>query len=189
MHKAGARLFCVGFESGDVEVINGMKKNNDDRRDAKYHEEAHRFVRRCQDAGIMVHGCFMVGNLNETPASMEKTLSFAKKLRPDTAQFFPIMVYPGTVAYQEAKKREYIQIEDWGAWLTKDGLHNSVVTLPNITHEQLVSFCDQARRSFYLESLLSCLQVEAIPDGSPRIATQRQGLCHALEVSASRKRT
>jgi anaerobic magnesium-protoporphyrin IX monomethyl ester cyclase len=150
VHKAGARLFCVGFESGDVEVINGMKKNNDDRRDAKYHEEAHKFVRRCQDAGIMVHGCFMVGNLNETPASMEKTLNFAKKLRPDTAQFFPIMVYPGTVAYQEAKKREYIQIEDWGAWLTKDGLHNSVVNLPNITHDQLVSFCDRARRSFYL---------------------------------------
>jgi radical SAM superfamily enzyme YgiQ (UPF0313 family) len=150
LHKAGARLFCVGFESGDVEVIHGMKKNNDDRRDAKYHDEAHRFVRRCQESGIMVHGCFMVGNLNETPASMEKTLSFAKKLRPDTAQFFPIMVYPGTTAYDEAKKRNYIQIEDWGAWLTKDGLHNSVVTLPNITHEQLVSFCDRARRSFYL---------------------------------------
>jgi radical SAM superfamily enzyme YgiQ (UPF0313 family) len=150
LHKAGARLFCVGFESGDVEVIKGMHKNNDDRRDSKYHDEAHKFVRRCQDAGVMVHGCFMVGNLNETPASMEKTLQFAKNLRPDTAQFFPIMVYPGTVAYQEAKKREYIQIEDWNAWLTKDGLHNSVVTLPNITHEQLVSFCDRARRSFYL---------------------------------------
>ncbi|HXP40046.1 MAG TPA: radical SAM protein [Candidatus Acidoferrales bacterium] len=150
LHKAGARLFCVGFESGDVEVINGMKKNNDDRRDAKYHEEAHRFVRRCRDSGIMVHGCFMVGNLNETPASMEKTLSFARKLQPDTAQFFPIMVYPGTTAYEEAKRRGYIQIEDWSAWLTKDGLHNSVVTLPNITHEQLVSFCDRARRSFYL---------------------------------------
>jgi anaerobic magnesium-protoporphyrin IX monomethyl ester cyclase len=150
LHKAGARLFCVGFESGDVEVISGMKKNNDDRRDAKYHEEAHRFVRRCRDSGIMVHGCFMVGNLNETPASMEKTLNFAKKLRPDTAQFFPIMVYPGTTAYQEAKNRNYIQIEDWGGWLTKEGLHNSVVNLPNITHEQLVSFCDRARRSFYL---------------------------------------
>jgi coproporphyrinogen III oxidase-like Fe-S oxidoreductase len=93
----------------------------------------------------------MVGNLNETPQSMERTLAFAKSLRPDTAQFFPIMVYPGTVAYQEAKKRNYIQIEDWNAWLTKDGLHNSVVTLPNITHEQLVSFCDRARRSFYLD--------------------------------------
>jgi radical SAM superfamily enzyme YgiQ (UPF0313 family) len=99
----------------------------------------------------MVHGCFMVGNLNETPGSMEKTLRFAKKLQPDTAQFFPIMVYPGTTAYQEAKDRKYIQIEDWGGWLTKEGLHNSVVNLPNITHEQLVSFCDRARRSFYLD--------------------------------------
>jgi anaerobic magnesium-protoporphyrin IX monomethyl ester cyclase len=150
LHEAGARLFCVGFESGDPEVIKGMKKNNDDRRDAKYHDEAHKFVDKCRDARIMVHGCFMVGNLNETPASMEKTLSFAKALRPDTAQFFPIMVYPGTAAYAEAKKRDYIQIEDWNAWLTKDGLHNSVVTLPNITHEQLVSFCDRARRRFYL---------------------------------------
>jgi anaerobic magnesium-protoporphyrin IX monomethyl ester cyclase len=150
LHKAGARLFCVGFESGDVEVIHGMKKNNDDRRDAKYHDEAFRFVQRCREAGILVHGCFMVGNLNETPASMEKTLKFAKKLRPDTAQFFPIMVYPGTTAYQEAKQRGYVQIEEWSEWLTKDGLHNSIVTLPNITHEQLVSFCDRARRSFYL---------------------------------------
>jgi radical SAM superfamily enzyme YgiQ (UPF0313 family) len=150
LHRAGARLFCVGFESGEVEVIRGMKKNNDERRDTKYHEEAHGFVRRCQDAGIMVHGCFMVGNLNETPASMEKTLKFAKALQPDTAQFFPIMVYPGTTAYQEAKERNYIQIEDWRAWLTKDGLHNSTVTLPNITHEELVRFCNHARRSFYL---------------------------------------
>jgi anaerobic magnesium-protoporphyrin IX monomethyl ester cyclase len=150
LHHAGARLFCVGFESGDLEVIRGMKKNNDDRRDAKYHEEAHRFVRRCQQAGIMVHGCFMVGNLNETPESMDKTLRFAKSLRPDTAQFFPIMVYPGTTAYQQAKERNYIQIENWDAWLTKDGLHNSVITLPGITREQLVSFCDQARRKFYL---------------------------------------
>ncbi len=150
LHRAGARLFCVGFESGDVEVIHGMKKNNDDRRDAKYHEEAHLFVRRCREAGIMVHGCFMVGNLNETQASMEKTLSFAKALCPDTAQFFPIMVYPGTTAYEEARKRNYIQSKSWDDWLTKEGLHNSVVTLPNITHQQLVSFCDRARRSFYL---------------------------------------
>ena len=60
------------------------------------------------------------------------------------------MVLPGTQAYQEDKDRNYIQIEDWGAWLTKDGLHNSVVTLPNITHDELVTFCDRARRSFYL---------------------------------------
>ena len=165
LHSAGARLFCVGFESGDVEVIHGMHKNNDDRRDSRYHDEALRFVQRCRESGIMVHGCFMVGNLNETPASMEKTLLFAKRLRPDTAQFFPIMVYPGTAAYREARERGYIKNEDWGAWLTKEGLHNSVVTLPHITHNELVSFCDRARRRFYLSpSYMSYKLVQSLKD-------------------------
>jgi anaerobic magnesium-protoporphyrin IX monomethyl ester cyclase len=150
LHKAGARLFCVGFESGDVDVIRGMQKNNTSTRDAGYHEEAKKFVSLCQKANIMVHGCFMVGNLNETPASMEKTLEFAKQLKPDTAQFFPIMVYPGTAAYREAEARGYLATNDWSAWLTEDGLHNSVVNLPNITHQELVEFCDRARRRFYL---------------------------------------
>jgi radical SAM superfamily enzyme YgiQ (UPF0313 family) len=99
----------------------------------------------------MVHGCFMVGNLNETPASMEMTLAFAKRLRPDTAQFYPIMVYPGTAAFQEAKSLGYVQTEDWGAWVTKDGLHSSVVNLPSITHTELVQFCENALRRFYLD--------------------------------------
>jgi anaerobic magnesium-protoporphyrin IX monomethyl ester cyclase len=150
LHQAGARLFCVGFESGDLDVIRGMHKNNTPNRDAGYHQEAKKFVDLCQKARIMVHGCFMVGNLNETPASMERTLEFAKQLEPDTAQFFPIMVYPGTEAYHEAQARGYLATGDWSAWLTEDGLHNSVVNLPNITHRQLVEFCDRARRSFYL---------------------------------------
>jgi len=151
VHKAGGRLFCVGFESGDVNVIRGMHKNNDPAKDAKYHENAQNFVRKCNQSGIMVHGCFMVGNLNETPASMEKTLAFAKRLRPDTAQFYPIMVYPGTAAFQEAKSLGYVQTEDWDAWVTKDGLHSSVVNLPGITHTELVQFCDNALRRFYLD--------------------------------------
>jgi len=150
LKKAGARLFCVGFESGDVDVIRGMHKNNTPMRDPGYHQEAKKFVNLCQKANIMVHGCFMVGNLNETPESMEKTLAFAKQLKPDTAQFFPIMVYPGTEAYREAQARGYLTTEDWSSWLTEDGLHNSVVNLPNITHRQLVEFCDKARRKFYL---------------------------------------
>ncbi len=165
LHTAGARLFCVGFESGDPEVIRGMRKTNNPNGASNYHENAKQFVRSCQKAGIMVHGCFMVGNLNETHESMEKTLGFAKQLRPDTAQFFPIMVYPGTEAYREAKSRGYIQIEDWSAWVTKEGLHNSVVNLPGITHQELVNFCDKARRRFYLSpSYLTYKVVQSLKD-------------------------
>ena len=148
--QAGARLFCVGFESGDPSVIAHMEKNNNHKKDAGYLQEAMKFVSTCKEAGIMVHGCFMIGNLNETPESLQATLAFAKKLNPDTAQFFPIMVYPGTAAYEEAKEKGYLSTEDYTAWLTKDGLHNSVVNLPNLTHRDLVEFADRARRQFYL---------------------------------------
>jgi anaerobic magnesium-protoporphyrin IX monomethyl ester cyclase len=150
LRKAGARLFCVGFESGDPDVIRGVQKNNTEARDANYHQEARKFARICRQVDIKIHGCFMIGNLNETRASMERTLDFAMELKPDTAQFFPIMVYPGTESFRQAKELGYISTDDWSKWLTEDGLHNSVVNLPNLTHRELVEFCDKARRRFYL---------------------------------------
>lgn len=150
LNKAGARLFCVGFESGDPDVIKGMSKNLNPKKNDTYHRDAISFVNTCKRAGIMVHGCFMFGNLDDTKESIQKTLDFAKKLDVDTAQFFPIMVYPGTESYNQAKEKGYLSSENPDDWLTKDGLHNSVVNLPNLTKEDLVNFADKARREFYL---------------------------------------
>ncbi len=142
LKKAGARLFCVGFESGDEYVLKKMHKGT-----SVY--KAKPFVEKCRKAGIMIHGCFMVGNLDETRESMQKTLDLAIEIMPDTAQFFPIMVYPGTRAYAEAKRRGWLATEDFSKWITEEGLHNSVVNLPDISHKELVEFCDYARRRFY----------------------------------------
>jgi hypothetical protein len=98
----------------------------------------------------MVHGCFMFGHLDDTLDTMQDTLNWALQLDPDTAQFFPLMVYPGTTAYQSARERGWLTTEDYSQWLTKDGLHNSVVRLPQISPQELVRFCDLARRRFYL---------------------------------------
>jgi len=57
------------------------------------------FFADAKEAGILIHCCFLVGNPGETKETLQKTLEFAKVLNPDTAQFFPIMVYPGTEAY------------------------------------------------------------------------------------------
>ena len=143
LKQAGARLFCVGFESGDDVVLKHMKKNLN-------LSKVDDFMKNTREAGIMVHGCFMVGNLNETKETLESTLDLAKRLKPDTAQFFPIMVYPGTAAYKEAKEKGYLTTEDYSEWLTPDGLHNSVIDLPNVSHKELVEFCDRARKEFYL---------------------------------------
>ncbi len=158
LKKAGARLFCVGFESGDDEVLKHIKKNLNLNR-------THQFMENTQAAGIMVHGCFMVGNLNETQQTLQKTLDLALELSPDTAQFFPIMVSPGTAAYNEAKAKGYLASENFSDWLTEDGLHNTTVNLPNVSQKELVEFCDYARKKFYLRpSYLAKKAVQSLKD-------------------------
>ena len=143
MRKAGCRLFCVGIESGDQDVLDQVKKRLEV-------DRIRRFMGDAKKAGVMVHGCFMVGNPGDTKETLSKTLDFAKDLNPDTAQFFPVMVYPGTTAYDWARDNGYLLTEDYSNWLTADGLHNSMVSRPELTNEELVDFCDMARRSFYL---------------------------------------
>ena len=101
-------------------------------------------------AKVLVHGCFMVGNPGETKESLLKTLDLAIYLNPDTAQFYPIMVYPGTEAYEWAKEKGFLKTEDYSKWLTEEGLHNSVVGTEELSPEELVKFCDFARKKFYL---------------------------------------
>jgi hypothetical protein len=60
------------------------------------------------------------------------------------------MVYPGTEAFRWAKDSDYLTTQDYSRWLTKEGLHNCIVSTPDLSSEDLVDFCDYARRSFYL---------------------------------------
>jgi len=143
MKAAGCRLLCVGVESGNQQVLNNIKKGTTLPRIRRFFKDAKR-------AGVLIHGCFLVGNRGENKETLEETLAFAKELNPDTAQFFPLMVYPGTEAYRWAKEHGQILTEDFSQWVTQEGLHNCVVRMSELTNEDLVSFCDRARREFYL---------------------------------------
>lgn len=143
LKQAGLRLLCVGFESGDQSVLKAIRKG-------VTVEQFYRFRAAARRAGVLIHGCFMAGAPGETRDSLDKTLALAKRLRPDTAQFFPLMVYPGTEAYQWARCNGYLITEDFSEWLTPEGLHRSVVSHSGLSAEELVAWCDYARRSFYL---------------------------------------
>jgi len=143
MRRAGCRLVCVGFESGEQAILDNIQKS-------LTKEKIRAFIKSAKRAGILVHGCFMVGNRGESPETLDTTLSFAKELNPDTAQFYPIMVYPGTSDYRYFQEKGWIVTHDFRKWLTEDGLHSSVVSRPDLTYETLVAFCERARREFYL---------------------------------------
>jgi anaerobic magnesium-protoporphyrin IX monomethyl ester cyclase len=143
MKAAGCRCLCVGFESGSQLILNNMKKNI-------RLEEMFQFMKDAKKAGLLIHGCFMAGLPGETKETLKDTLELAKRLKPDTVQFYPVMVYPGTEAYDWYKERKLITTDDFSKWLTPKGLHNTVIRTEELSSKELVRFCDDARRAFYL---------------------------------------
>jgi len=143
MKAAGCRSFCVGFESGNQGILDNMKKSSGI--DLMFD-----FMNNAKKAGILVHGCFLAGLPGETKDTMRQTLDLAKRLKPDTVQFYPVMVYPGTEAYEWYKNKGLLITDDFSKWITPAGLHNTVVRTEHLAPGDLVKFCDDARREFYL---------------------------------------
>lgn len=143
MRRAGCRMIIVGYESGSQAILNNVSKGTTV-------EQNLSFAKRARRAGLLVHGCFMAGNPGETRESLATTLEMAIKLKPDTAQFFPIMAYPGTRLYEQYRKSGNLRTEDYREWLTEEGLHNCVVDLPGLSSGDIVRWCAEARRKFYL---------------------------------------
>ncbi len=142
MKKAKCRLMCVGVESAEQEILNNIKKGTTV-------NGIRQFMKDSKKAGILVHGCFMFGNQGETKESIKKTAQFARELNPDTAQFFPVMVYPGTETYDWAKKKGFLKAKKWDDWLNEDGTHRTLLSRPNLSAEELNELTDEARKKFY----------------------------------------
>jgi len=165
LKDANCRLLCIGVESGDQTILNNIRKGIT-------LEQIKEFVENAKMVGILVHACFMVGNRGETKETLKKTLVFAMALKPDTVQFFPLMVYPGTDAYTWAKNNGYLQTQDYSKWITDEGLHNCVISTPELSSNDLVQLHNDARQSFYLRPryiLSKIAQIVMHPSESKRI--------------------
>jgi radical SAM superfamily enzyme YgiQ (UPF0313 family) len=142
MKKAGCRLIIPGIESGNQQILDNIKKGT-------RIEQFKEYVKNARKAGLLIHACYMVGNQGETVETMRETLRLALHLNTDTAQFFPLIPYPGTEAYKWAKQNGYIK-SGYENYCKEDGTHNSVLNLPGLSSEQMVDFCNMARKKYYL---------------------------------------
>lgn len=169
LKAAGCRMLCVGFESGVPATLACMRKGLGA-------DRAKRFMADARAAGLRIHGCFIIGFPGEDRAAVEQTIRLALDLNPDTAQFYPVMVYPGTQAYAMYQEKGWITTADFSAWLTPQGLHNCVTRNEHFGPEALVALCDQARRRFYFRpGFLLRKALEALRDPDERHRTFKAG--------------
>ena len=142
MKKAGCHLIIPGIESGSQEILNNIRKGTTIK-------QVHSYVENAKKAGLQVHACYMVGNKGETKETMQETLRLALELDTDTAQFYPLLPFPGTEAYFWAKENGYIR-GGYTDYVKEDGTINCLLELPGLTGEELVRFCDEARKKYYM---------------------------------------
>lgn len=166
MKKANCRLMCVGFETPRQNVLDNINKKTSKQLQLE-------FMENTKKAELLVNGCFILGLPGDTKETIRETIEFAKELNPDTAQFYPLMVYPGTEAYDWAKASGNLMSEDYSKWITKAGLHTTTISRPGMSAEELVKLCDRARNEYYIRNkyILSKLsQVITDPREFARIA-------------------
>jgi hopanoid biosynthesis associated radical SAM protein HpnJ len=95
MRDNGLRLLLVGYESGNQQILDGIKKG-------VRLEEARRFTRDCKDLGIAIHGTFILGLPGETPETIRQTIDFAREIDPESIQVSLAAPYPGTELHRQA---------------------------------------------------------------------------------------
>ena len=142
MKKAGCHLIIPGIESFDQNILNNIHKGTTV-------EQIEEYVKNARKAGLMIHACYMVGNQGETKETMENTLAAALRFNTDTAQFFPLIPYPGTGAYNWAKTNGYINGK-YDEYVHEDGTLNCIINTPELKAQELVDFCAYARKKYYI---------------------------------------
>jgi hopanoid biosynthesis associated radical SAM protein HpnJ len=138
----GLRLLLVGFESGNQQVLDGVKKG------IKL-EVARKFMENCHKLGIKVHGAFIIGLPNESRATIEDTIRFACEVSPHTIQVSIAAPYPGTELYRQAQENGWLTDSDLVA---SSGIQLSPLQYPDLSSADIEDAVEQMYRRFYFRS-------------------------------------
>jgi len=137
----GLRLLLVGYESGNQQILNNIKKGI--RLDI-----AREFTRNARALGITIHGTFILGLPGETPETIQETIRYACEIEPDTIQVSLAAPYPGTELYRQAQERGWLQIEDRDL-VDAHGVQVAALQYPGLPQTQIFSSVEAFYRRFY----------------------------------------
>lgn len=104
MKSAGIQWLAYGFESGSEIVRDGVRKRQKHIWDA---------VKMTYDAGINIISNFIFGLPDDSRETMQDTLTLAKEINGEYANFWSAMAYPGSELYDDAVREGWKLPEVW----------------------------------------------------------------------------
>ena len=141
MRANGLRLLLVGYESGNQQVLNNMKKGT--RIDI-----IRRFSKDCRELGIKVHGTFILGMPGETPETIQETIKFACEMDPETIQVSLAAPYPGTYLYKQAQENGWLEAQS-SDLVDTHGVQHAALNYPGLDSTMMFESVDAFYRKFY----------------------------------------
>jgi hopanoid biosynthesis associated radical SAM protein HpnJ len=140
----GCRLFVVGYESGNQQILHNIKKG-------MLIDVAKKFTRDCHELGIKIHGTFILGLPGETKETIQQTIKFATEINPHTIQISLAAPYPGTHLYKEAKENGWFDTNN--ADLVGDnGIQIAPLHYPHLSHNEIFHSVEDFYKKFYFRA-------------------------------------
>jgi radical SAM superfamily enzyme YgiQ (UPF0313 family) len=139
MKRTNCAMVFIGLESVNEETLRLFNKHST-------LEKNRGAVAAFKEAGIRVHGMFVLGSDADTPETLRETLEFARESRLTTSQFFALTAIPGPPLTRRLAEEK--RIFAWGDWQLFDAQH-AVVCPSRISPSELQAGIFRISRQFY----------------------------------------
>jgi hopanoid biosynthesis associated radical SAM protein HpnJ len=139
LKEGGLRLFVVGYETGNAQILKNIKKGVG-------LERARRFTRDCRELGILIHGTFILGLPGETKETIAESMRFAQEMDCETIQVSLASPYPGTELFDYVTKNGFLAVDPL---LDGDGYQKCTITYPGLSNDEIYGAVERFYRSFY----------------------------------------
>lgn len=107
---SGCRLLLIGFESLSPANLAEVGKN------VNVVDEYESVIKKLHSHGIAIFGTFIFGFDGDEEGALERTVSFAEKMRLEGASFSHITPLPGTAFHESLKKAGRLLTQDWSRY-------------------------------------------------------------------------
>jgi anaerobic magnesium-protoporphyrin IX monomethyl ester cyclase len=148
MKRAGCSLLLFGVESGDPDTLEHIRKHIT----LKDAEDA---FKNARDVGIATFAYFIIGFPGETKKSIQRTIDFARKLKPSYVAFSLATPYPKTELWDWVIERGLLE-EDSINWDTFS-FYDVNLPVEDLSATELKKIQTRAMKRFYVRGVPNLL--------------------------------
>ena len=139
MRRAGCTQISYGVESGSEKIRNLLNKNI--RR-----EQIKKAFDLTTKYGILPRAYFIYGSPGESWTTIQETLDLIAEIKPLSAIFYILDLFPGTALYKDYQKRSGVSDDIWIKRI-EDIMYFE--TDPKLSKEQILAFGKKLRTEFH----------------------------------------